>query len=423
MQRRTTYPTPALTPVGQIARVASRALLYGKYAQSGYRAARRIQRAYRKYRANRAAQVSANAISGWSQAGYHGRFKGKFKKGGGVLQKYAKNGFLVNHEVFGNVADPDIVYITHNTYSYDKISRVIALALLRKLLKKVGINPDSGDQELPVAAYNDAGGFKLEYVVIDNAGTPTVTSYITANNDTMELILSPAKWALQDTIKSMLRANVDGQQLDRLIIYTSDGGVWRSKYELQMQREVMEIYISSNLNIQNRTKAASGDVTSTEVIDNQPLMGFIYNLKGAVPKVQSMGVNGLTQVADGGVSTTTGASLGTALKEPPLKSYFTNCTGVKPVKLEPGGIKNTFCSVKYRGFFNNLIQKLRVQGGAGAFVTARYAQGKCQIIALEEQLNSGSLNNITVMYEAQKKIGCMFITTKKASALGAYYVN
>lgn len=412
-------------------RLPARAAVYlGKKVYSAYRNRKNVQRVVPKAKPKKGMQmyrVRRGGFGGLSTGFYGGKFKkpSSARKGQGMEKVCQKKGHLINLEVHGDVADPDCVYITHNTYSTWQYAKVMAYAMVRKLLIKGGFNPDSVDQEIPFYDYNNADGFKIQSIHVGGDGTRYPTTYITVDDDTLATILTSGKFALVEIINALLVAN-DGGYLERLSLYSSDrNGVstnWRLAAEINLEREVITLYASSSLVIQNRTKAAgTGADASIERVDNQPLKGYTYICAGACPKTQSMAVTQLDQVDTTGIQLARGAQLNGSLKEPPLPNYFVNCYKRGFVQLEPGQMKTVSIYFKFKGFFNDVVGRLRPSGtGTGSSRATQLAPGKCQVFALEERLNSGSTNNITVSYECQKRYGCYFTTSKKSSMLAAY---
>lgn len=398
-------------------------------------AGQKIAGAYKSYRTRKmirrktysTKRIRKGMFGGMSTGFYVGKFKkpGSAKRGQGLEKQCQKKGHLINLEVHGDVADPDCVYITHSTYSVAQYAKVMAYALIRKLFVKGGFNPDSVDQEVPFADYNDGYGMKIQYILKNGSGATFPTSYTTVNDDTVSTILLPTRLPLIDSIAALLTNYTTGEYLERLQMYSRDGNEWRLKTELNLEREVITMYASSDLVIQNRTKgAATGAGAELERVDNQPLRGFTYICAGGVPKTQTMGVTPLDTVDVTGVQLVRAAELNSSLKEPPVPNYFINCYKRGAVQLEPGQMKSASIYKKFRGFFNDVIGRMRNSGvGSGISAKSQIVDGKCQIFALEERLNSGSLNNITVSYEVQKRYGCFFTTSKKSIMLASYDFN
>lgn len=410
-----------------------RAVPYGRAALGAAAAARTIQRAYRRYRTRQVPRPPAmrrtnRAFAGVSTHYYRGRFRKPRKTSKPKTQtKYLSNGYLLTSEVFGKVDDLDCVYIGHSTYNRTQFARVIACAVLRKLLKKAGFNPDSPDQEIPFNGYNDSSGFELRWVRIAGDGTILPSTYVVPNNTSLETLATASGW--QQAVYDLMNTQ-DGYSrgdFDRIALYSQDFNVTstgRLAAEVNLRTEVLELYSQSSVVIQNRTKSAVGGSDSTETVDNQPLKGYCYNFAGGVPQQKQTGVSGLTRVIGDGIILQQSVDLSpaTLFKEPPVPKTFSNCFASSYVRLDPGFIKRGSIVSKWRGYFNNIIfGKLKAVTPDGANQNVSYSAGKCQLFALEEALNSGSTNKITVNYECEKKIGAMLITGKKPVMLTGWH--
>jgi hypothetical protein len=186
---------------------------------------------------------------------------------------------------------------------------------------------------------------------------------------------------------------------------------------LVMKQEVIDLTTMVHTVIQNRTRAASGTAgtgsTSTDVLDVQPLKGPVFEFAG-IPKpkqadnslMSSTYIQGVWLVRVNGLS----GSDYQAWREPPVKKSFSNVTAQGYTRINPGAMKDMSCADHYRGYFQNIVAgKIKVLTEAGK---TAFAPGKSQAVFLEEELNSGSANNISVQYETQHTIGCQFITSK-----------
>ena len=82
-------------------------------------------------------------------------------------------------------------------------------------------------------------------------------------------------------------------------------------------------------------------------------------------------------------------------------------------------MKRTSLHFRVSGTFNTVIQqKLTNQSSTvGPPVNLKRAPGKCELFALEERLETGSLNLITVAYECEKRFCARTWQGRKASML------
>jgi len=192
-------------------------------------------------------------------------------------------------------------------------------------------------------------------------------------------------------------------------------------YRMDMSKEVVHIAMSSHIVIQNRTKGATDGSASTTQVDVQPLKGPVYEFSVAIPKLknglpvvlQQSDVNGLILVRNGQL----GGSDVTAYKEPLVKGAFQNVVKSGYTRLNPGALKSMTVGTDCKAYYGNLLFKLRFNEDAGV---VKRAFGKSQMALLEEELNSGSANNITLGYECQHIAGAELVTTVKSNIQPGY---
>lgn len=437
--RRYTQAVIPATPYSVIRNAGQQALINAAagavpYGQQLVQAARVAQRVYRYYRAQKtqkkakqARRLRRSGFGGVSSAVYAGKFKKTKKRIGpqmSKIQSFMKTGYGITAEIQGKVNDPDVVYVGHSTTNIVEIISAVMGAIFRKLFKKCGVDVDNPNQELPLVAYNDSGAsqWKIEFVVKTVTDNPVPFPYNIPADATLTSIIANFT-TMRDIIGQIMSTdgNNNGQVIERVALYQQDTSVvnsWRLAGELNMKREVLQVYIQSTLTVQNRTKSETGD-NDAEAVDNQPLKGLLYHFKGGVPKAKAMGYTPITRVNGNGVILARGAQLtaisyyGNTMREPPLPKYWQNCTKSAGVALDPGTIRKTSLSHMFNGYFNTCLFRMAIRDDQGVpGQTVGFVNGKCQLIALEERLNSGSTNLITVQYECDKKICARLITTK-----------
>lgn len=439
------YPSPLMTPAARRAirvgagRVAARAGVaaaarmapYLSAASTAYRVGKRVAKTYKKFRVKKT-QAKPKTVSrplpGRWQGVHQGKFVGKFKKPrrsqGRVTRmktQYQNSGYVCNKEVFGKVDSPDCVYIGHSTWDAPQIAEAIAIAALRKLCRKAGFNADSAEQELPFYAYNDSDGFQLSWTLIRADGSLYNSDYTIPGDTTLSSLATNSgfKSAVQDAMTSSVGTTGN---FDRITLRSSDrNGVstnWRLASELNLKTEVLKIFSKSTLMVQNRTKSASGS-SSTDVIDNQPIKGFLYRMVGGVPQPKTMG-SSLNRATAQGIILKRAVDLSPAqlYKEPPVPSHFSNCYKSSYVGLQPGDMQRSSIMSQWTGYFNNLVSGKFLQRYTGDAV--EFAPGKCELFAMEESLNSGSTNLLLANYEAEKTVGAVLISSKRPTMLAGH---
>ncbi|AIF34795.1 capsid protein [Sewage-associated circular DNA virus-1] len=378
-------------------------------------------------------RIAANRLRGKKSKGFggpsSGHYVGPFKRPKPVkknkIADYLSQGVCEYKEIHGNVSDPDCVYATFSTWDDSMVERQLYGALLRKLLKKAGINIDRNDQVLPMSQYNNSGGTLIQAVFKSVSGSVLIYEDLLGGAQSIQSIVS------QDLIKVGLwfKVMVKGQQsltfpdqsyqLESLSMYgqsTTHSAERHCLAQLNVMQEVLQIEMFLEISIQNRTKGAiagTGD-TETDRVDSQPLQGKLYEFNGGVPKERQKGNGLLTEVEALGISLNRAAQIGNEYKEPPPAKHFSNVSKVANQKLQPGSIKRHYLKWYARGFVNNLVNRWSSKQNPTFGQTVVASPGKCAMFAFEEVLNSGSSNLITVSYEVDKKCGAKLITAKAA---------
>lgn len=353
-----------------------------------------------------------------------GTYQGKFQLSAGAAFKglrdqYQKQGCCFIIETYGAVADPDLVYIGHSSWNAAAVINAIAGALLRKLFR-VGcrLDPQTTYEVLSLASPDvSTGGFSINYEYrLAAGGESRVSAPIPADSSIDTLInLVSSGVSLYNLLNSQLKDN-NPNILTKVRLYQGS----HLLYEMNMEKEVLHIAMSSHMVVQNRTKSVSGS-TFTDTVDTQPLKGPVYEFTIGTPKIKAETPIRLNQMENEGIILARASQFGgsdvTAYKEPPVKKLFQNCTKSAYVRLNPGALKSMTVGADLKGYFNNILYKLRYNTQD---TQTKQCFGKSQLVCLEEELNSGSANNITVHYECQHIAGASLVTTKNGNMQPGY---
>lgn len=431
------YHKPRIMAYGKTARyLLSHPYVRQQVARGAYSAGRmarsyiasRMARPRRPLPAAMAVSTSTRRFPGMSTGYYKGRFAKRSSANDVSSRKlnyYSGRGYVTCQEVFGQCNDVDCVYVGHTTYNKPEIAKAIACATLRSLLIKAGFNPDSPQQEIPFNLYNQSTGFTLNWVEINADGAVTPVQYTIPDNTNLSNLATAS--GFYDRILSRMDKD-DGSvryEIDRIALYSLDFNVTatgRLAAEINLKREHIELEIISTLVVQNRTKPATGSGTTTDAVDNQPLKGYRYECSNGVPTVKTMGNDGLEKMLSNGVLLQQAVDLSPAslFKEPPPPRMFSNCRKYNRVALEPGEIKRSSIVWRVTGLWNTVIQQRLTSQKGVANENIGKAPGRCELFAMEERLNSGSSNAITIQYECDKKTMCRTWQGKLATMLPDY---
>jgi len=358
-----------------------------------------------------------------------GTYQGKFalsKKAStkGLRDKYQKKGGVFIVENYGSVSDPDLCYIGHSTYNTECIRHSIGYAILRKLFKKgAGCDISTPYEVLPLKSHNASGvnAFKIIYHCRDTDGTEFNYGHDIDAAESLHTLLfkNAGGFCLYDFLNSALLDN-NAQIIEDIFLYSHDNVL---AGRLDMSKEVLNIAMSSHMVIQNRTKGAGETgATVTTAIDVQPLKGPVYEFSIPIPKLKSdvpfifnsTDINGLFLLR---ANQLTPAGAITSYREPPVKNAFQSVVKSGYARLNPGALKSMTVGCDVSGYFSNVLHKLRFSQDTGR---VKFAYGKSQLACFEEELNSGSLNNITVSYECQHIAGAELVTTVKSNMQPGY---
>jgi len=344
----------------------------------------------------------------------------------GLRDKYQKKGGVYIVENYGSVADPDSVYIGHTTFNLQTVAWSIGIALLRKLFR-VGVKCDVSTpyEELPlVSATPDSGpdGYTVIYETQDSDGTIDRVSHTIPNDASLSTILlqNIAGFILYDNIVTTMTLQ-NPTVLNKVYLYQrNSGSEFRLMYMMDMTKEILSIAMSSHMTIQNRTKSAAGASDTTQV-DAQPLKGPVFEFSTGIPKLKSGSPAVMNYIPLAGLILVRAGQLAgsdvLAYREPPVKSAYQNVIKSAYARLNPGAIKSMTIGTDCKGYYGNVLHKLKLDSD-----NSNYSRvyGKSQMAIFEEELNSGSANNITLTYECQHIAGAEFTTTYSSNLQPGY---
>lgn len=395
----------------------------GLPAAAAYAAGAMIRRGSRRNR-------STGGVSIYG-GNYGGRFRSASKSYSKKLKVFLNNGFVDTQEISGTIADPDCVYLQHSAIDADKQINMMLKCMLRKLLKKsIGWDCENAEEVIPVEeSTGEANALRID-LVMENVDTgvyttescltyqPIGTTYRTiqqiANYQNFnEAIRKYAQgiWSSSSALNLFKLKYLRCYKLD----FAPVGENFRLCGQLEFEAETVHVQVKSDMKIQNRSLSASGS-SSTDTVNNNPLVGYVYNFKTGTPHIRQKGAfllettGGLTAV-----SLVRAAQLPNSFKEPPIPGVFYGCESASKVRLEPGEIKkgtvmytskiNCLKFIKNLGFAYNTYAN-------NASYKAYHVLGKCQLFALEDVINVNALEKIQCAYEVNREIA-MYTTTKK----------
>jgi len=379
-------------------------------AFSGYTAGtqgvRAIQWGQKAYNAKGLFDKENINIAPLMSASYGGKMRKSIGKStNSIRNKYQAKGAVCISEIYGSVADADVIGVGHITWQIDNVCRSVCYAMIRKLLATAGIVVQTPYEVIRMINQIQSGGYRLSYLTQDADNTLTTTDYAIPADCTLETIF--ANSGINAILQNMI-TQPNPSILERVILQLNNVNIVST---IIPRQQILDITINSHTVIQNRTKTVSGS-SSTDSIDAQPLKGPIFQFNG-VPKTKEISPLSLNVVSNLGVllfrkSQLTGSDP-SAWSEPPIKKSFYNAVKGSYVRLPPGVLKDMEVSKNWKGPFHTIFSRWR-QTFDGATVNA--CPGVSQVAFLEEELNSGSSNLMNVAYETQQTFGALLYTSK-----------
>jgi len=441
----------------------SKAAMYAAKASTAYNAAKYVAgKAGNAFGGKRAQSQSRSRSSSSANTGkvrltrMAGKYGGSFKKPKRLskkINKFINKGFESTTEIIGTVADPDCVYVGASAISCMTAIECVAQALLRSLFEKcIGIpitnikTPLQGYYNAAFPFYN-SDGFRLQltWMQVNNLTGEREVTIETGVTDSIFTLCGQqssgiaATWPqylqkLRQWAQRTVPADANTEIPLRLNIYRRDGNVTNfyvgsGGIDLRCVRVHYEATVAMKL--QNRSLSAAGS-SSTDVVDANPLQGYLYEFKGGVPMFknldQASGTLRLNRMFDASaVLTARAATLGAiggpgeTNKEPPKPRFFSNCVKASKVKLEPGEVKKYFFTWKTNDRLLDFLRKINQETDAGVIIQTVNTPGKCCLFALEDMINVNLLNNIAVTYEMNRVDKCFITVSPFTVAQGSFH--
>lgn len=384
-----------------------------------------------------------NRLTGHSVGSYQGNFANPVAVQKSFETTGLKLGYVVAQEITGSVDDPDCVYLYHSPFQVDKTVQAIVGALIRTLLRKAGIEVGNEMNELLFNTYDNALGATILFTFQDLTGVTTSYYVETFNDWTFEFLVATAAQVVGPSnigyhFKQFILGLSEFKPYSMSLYMEDKFGVTpeaktsRLAAHVTLGDEYVVLRQYSCLTLQNRTKASNATGFEMDRIDSQPLTGKLYEFKNGDPRLktaQRIGTGIIDQheqvYSTGdikGVRAWGSVDLPSAylMREPPDPTLWRNIAKSSSIKLEPGAMKKCVLTVEYKYRLPTLMSKLRVDSFKNSNNMLSYEglhSGKCQIIALEEQLATPADNFITCQYEYENKTSCYTYTKKLKGTL------
>ena len=344
---------------------------------------------------------------------------------------FQRQGVCVRQEAGGVLTDPHAVYIGHSSVPTLELGITIARTLVKQLYTKAGFDVVSFEQapEVGTVTAGSLIGWTFRADPAANTIWSQATIALNDHNRTYEQISQTLWTGIVNNYTGSNRPYEFGRMFLRF--GQPQNLEFQHDSQIDLKQTHLMFKLRSVLKFQNQTNATSDplstdpNVDTTEDIQNNPLVGYIYSNTGKWANyLEYKGRNASGGVVPGMIaSKTTGtitcgsASLTTnELKKPPNKAWMFGCKRQGLVKLQPGEIRysrlnfeanmsfNTFVSKFSDTLFNSLSQSgLKTEFGNVA------------LVGLEKALSSRGANasNVSVAYQVDNTIKVALKTHRK----------
>lgn len=413
-------------------------------AQRVYRAAQNIQQAQRRNNAveqrrwSNTPSISSNAYSeipldtpmggstpyrkkmGLSTGFYKGKFAKPRKLKPNAEDKALRSGYHMTRETFGIVEDDHCCYIAHNTFTLPEFVKCMVGASIRELFKLHGYPINNRSQTL-LSAFGTPDAFRIRVTQFNDitAVEGAATYDITATQSLTDVVT--AFTGFRDIFLNYLN-NYNVDKPFRLTLLIPDGPApytYRTVANMDLNHMVFTLDVESQICIQNRTLGANAGTGDADRVDNQPVVGRMYQFRHGEPRMQQPDVGAsvaLNSIQETGLKLFKSTVLGVAFQEPPTPKFWSNCNKSTTIRLNPGEIKKSLLYHTYKGTLATLAKKLTIRNSAVGTRQMTGVPGKCQLFALEEKIRTNSDNKLTINYERQIKVGCVIKKARTTSA-------
>lgn len=357
-------------------------------------------------------------------------YAGRVLKPSKLSQVYIRNiaqskGALCMEETHGSVADPDVVAIGHTAWNYRTVVNAIGYSIIRKLLAKAGVYPDSVVSNCQLGnrdgAVNGAWSLIMDYY--DTNGTENRIDFEVPQNATIDTLAGSS--GLIGRLTSQM-SNENPDMLTNIYLYSSfynENGK-RLMAHLNLKQCNLKLMIHATTSFQNRTLGATTSSGLQDAVDAQPLKGPAYAFRG-LPQSKGASHQPIENCRREGVILWRKADSIYAEQwgEVPVRNEFSNIYESQYCRLGPGQIKSFSISKEFNGSFEKVIDDIKfTREGSGVNVRYSTTPGPCQVVFFEEEMNTGSGNSINLGYEAQHTAGAV-VTQMKAPNLHPWFAS
>lgn len=336
-----------------------------------------------------------------------------------VIPKAVKYGIMKQDEDGGVITDANRVYVGHATCAPNDYLFLMAASIVRWLYDKADVQFTRWDDIDPVDHR-----FVVGYRRTLNSPEEETTAFSASG-----LTYAAIAQQVLDEMKGVMQQTQDGIDWTALnTTFTTFGmlfGAGTPIARLPANDATFILSVKSVLRVQNRTLADHDDVggtadeqakaRATDHVENNPLVGYKYRVKGKGFLVREAAFNAVTQLNtvgagygannDTGLITNDGFATNDSDKPLPPSS-FQGCRKAARITLNPGGIGSDTISHVFKMKLNSFVQRF-----AATYITDNpgYIRdfkwyGYSSMVGLESALNSrqSTEQQISIAYEMNR---------------------
>lgn len=373
------------------------------------KAAKKIQRAWRSYKAAKFGKSKAKAVgrifTAYTKRNTSSKLGAKDSKSKGFIAKGKRiynpldelsiKGIVVSRELGGvynstAAVKEQSVMVGHSVFGRSQLRIDLARAFVKMLMLKHKINLQDFKDAMNIGC--DHTWFFYYHRYPGDAEQVSSATFGNANtfNDLLNYIAN-VLFVLADT-------NTDIRYLRVKCTESATGG--STRYTLDLRGAEFDIYCKSTMKIQNRTINTSGNNEDSDV-DNVPLYGKSYTGSGNWIQLNNDIISPATNILTNTIAL--GFTSTSSFAEPQSLSFVRHAKKIGKVHIDPGNIQTSMIVYRKRFTFNSIIRDYLAPSG-GSRPTIQI--GKFRYIHVEKMLQSvetTDINGIKVAWEVDAK--------------------
>lgn len=359
---------------------------------------------------------------------YTGKFRRPKSKGTSTLSTM---GAMLKTEK-GGAADHDkCLYIGHSTAGREQVLRIVCMAIIRRLARMCGFHINTFQDRVDfVGGTNSPGGIQYFYSSNEDGNIVAQRSFDVPANSTWDDVVGDL---MTDLATAVTATSFSFRLLEIWYFpYSNEAAnVVSHRFKLNLRKSMIKLVASSNMKIQNRTRAhteigveSAAAAQSVLNVENNPLTGKSYLVNGNGFRLNwsndttntfNLYSHETTGVIDGGDIDGTGLTteLIDLLKRPPHRNMFKGVKHSGGVVLQPGEIKSSHLSYQCFVSLDKIMQNLHGHIEDGS--KHQFWNAKSKMFAFEKMMNTTDAEepSINIGYEVNNFYGAILYPHKQ----------